>query len=366
MFEKHEADEELNIKSQRRRSSSIFYVPLLSGGGDIDNNKQPTGNNKDRMSPPPCGFNWSMTGSDVNFEDEDDDYTYPEKKALPPPPSTPKPENKRYGVLIGTLNDSTNTIASNHSINNRNDEQNSNNHHNLDDYDDSEISRIQTNTSTPIVQMKSRSRNNILSVSNTSSSLSSPKRLTIKEKSSTLPQASSNATAVADNAINTTVTAAAAALSYSVDTFPPKSKVTTAVVSSPIVSNQNSSRKYSHSDTSIISTNAATAAVAVSPNTNQSKKPLSFIRRTHSTKVARSNSILKTFTTTKGILSSSSGDNMPRIGNQHAEHEVHHLPFELLDKILCSDVCGELLKSYFVKRSSFTDQNNSSLGEFLL
>lgn len=326
MFEKHDSpseNEELSIiKSQRRRSSSIFYVPLLT---EIDNEIQQNGKPDTTMSPPPppCGFNWSMTGNDVDFEDEDDDYTYPEKKLAPACPSTPKPEHKRYGVLIGTLNDSTNTITSDNNL----------------DYDDSEISRIQTNTSTPIVQMKSRSRNNILSVSNTSSSLSSAsKPLTIKEKSSTLPQAASN-----DNAI---ISSTAASSAYFVDTFPPKKQVTT-VVNSTIESNQSSSRKYSHSDTSITSNMA-------SPN--NTKKPLSFIRRTHSTKVARSNSILKTFSTTKGILSSS-GD--MRLGNQHAEHEVHHLPFELLNKILCSEVCGELLKSYFVKRN-FHDP-----GEFL-
>lgn len=353
MFEKHDIpseNEELS-KSQRRRSSSIFYVPLLL---EIDKEIEQniSSKPKDIMSPP-CGFNWS--GNDVDFED-DDDYTYPEKKL--PPPSTPKPENKRYGVLIGslTLNDSTTTIASNHSnsnINNTtiNDHQIQNN---LDD-DDSEISRIQTNTSTPIVQMKSRSRNNILSVSNTSSSLSTAsKRLTIKEKSSTLPQAASNAGTASDNAIISSTAASSYFVDVPTNTFPPKNKVNTIVNSSMESNQKSSSRKYSHSDTSITSTTNM-----VSPS-NQSKKPLSFIRRTHSTKVARSNSILKTFSTTKGILSTSSGDNM-RAGNQHAEHDVHHLPFELLNKILCSDVCGELLKSYFVKRN-FIEPNNS-LGE---
>ncbi|KAL5277759.1 DAB2IP family protein [Megaselia abdita] len=335
------SENELSIKSQRRRSS-IFYVPLLT---EIEKELEQQSSNPTMSPPPPCGFNWSMTGNDVDFED-DDDYTYPEKKL---PPSTPKPENKRYGVLIGslTLNDSTNTIASNHSNTSNN---TTTTNSKFPDYDDSEISRIQdiqTNTSTPIVQMKSRSRNNILSVSNTSSSLSQPKRLTIKEKSSTLPQAGFNASSVS---ASSTADSNAAASSYFVDvptnTFPPKNKVT-AVVSSPIDQKSSASRKYS-SDTSITSTTNM-----VSPH--QTKKPLSFIRRTHSTKVARSNSILKTFSTTKGILSSSSGDNMR--ANQHADHEVHHLPFELLNKILCSDVCAELLKSYFVKRN-FPEQNS--------
>lgn len=347
-------NEELNISKSQRRRSSIFYVPLLTEiEKELKGSETISSNSKQEIMPPPCGFNWSMTGNDVDFED-DDDYTYPQEKKLPP--STPKPEHKRYGVLIGslTLNDSTNTITSNHSNNKlgtRNDEDDSNLNHqqnnHLVDYDDSEISRMQTNTSTPIVQMKSRSRNNILSVSNTSSSLSSSssKPLTIKEKSSTLPQAGTNA----DNAI--IASNAAASSSYFVDvpptnTFPPKNKVT--VVSSPIHIQEKSSasRKYS-SDTSITSTNMVSPA--------QTKKPLSFIRRTHSTKVARSNSILKTFTTTKGILSSSSGDNV-RVG--HSDHDVHHLPFELLNKILCSDVCGELLKSYFVKRN-FSDRDQS-------
>lgn len=156
--------------------------------------------------------------------------------------------------------------------------------------DDEEEDDSHKNTSTPIKLMKSRSRSNILSLPD--KSVSSPN----KEKSKTLPQNLS-----------------------SLNSFPPKNSFL--LKSTPKISLNYSSDNPTSS---------------LSP-----KKSLSFIRRAHSTKISRSNSLLKSLTS-KCVDQSVENLNLCRI-------VVQDLYFERLEKFWKAENFSELVKDVFFK-----------------
>lgn len=165
--------------------------------------------------------------------------------------------------------------------------------------DDDEEEDCHKNTSTPIKLMKSRSRSNILSLPD--KSVPSPN----KEKSKTLPQNLS-----------------------SLNTFPPKNSFL--LKSTPKISLNYSSDNPSNS---------------LSP-----KKSLSFIRRAHSTKISRSNSLLKSLTS-KCVDQSVENLNLCRI-------VVQDLYFERLEKFWKAENFAELVKDVFFKEKEEEEEKD--------
>lgn len=171
-----------------------------------------------------------------------------------------------------------------------------------DDDDDAEEEEEQNvdchkNTSTPIKLMKSRSRSNILSLPD--KSVPSPN----KEKSKTLPQNLS-----------------------SLNTFPPKNSFL--LKSTPKIS-----LNYSSDNTT---------------NSLSPKKSLSFIRRAHSTKISRSNSLLKSLTS-KCVDQSVENLNLCRI-------VVQDLYFERLEKFWKAENFSDMVKDVFFKEKEEKDE----------
>lgn len=167
----------------------------------------------------------------------------------------------------------------------------------LDDDDDLPIS----NTSTPVKVTRSHSRSNLLS--------SLPDATTpTKEKSKTLPQNLSPA-----------------------NTFPPKHSFL--LKSTPKIS-----LNYSSS--------SEVANVTPSP-----KKSLSFIRRAHSTKLSRNNSLLKSLTS-KCV--DQSVESLCRV-------MVNELQLDRLEKFFKSDNCSELVRDMFFKEKPCSQLEDSDV-----
>lgn len=166
----------------------------------------------------------------------------------------------------------------------------------------------QNNHSTPIRLMKARSRSNILS--------SLPDKTTVppspvKEKSKTLPQS-----------MATTPTKATAAAA----TFPPKSSFL--LKSTPKIGlNYSSSENCGNSP---------------GGNTPSPKKSLSFIRRTHSTKLSRSNSLLRSLTSQK----------CAELNHQFSQYNVVPLPVEYLDRCFRAESFEDAVKKMFFKEKT--------------
>lgn len=167
----------------------------------------------------------------------------------------------------------------------------------------------QNHTSTPIRLMKARSRSNILSSLPDKTVPPSP----AKEKSKTLPQ-------------NMAATPAAS-------TFPPKSSFL--LKSTPKIG-----LNYSSSEN-----------CGQSPSTSLSpKKSLSFIRRTHSTKLSRSNSLLRSLTSSKTA----------EINSQYSQYNVVPLPAEYLERCFRSDCFEDAVKRMFFKEKSPNETKDSA------
>lgn len=364
-----------------------------------------------KMSPP-CGFNWSISGSEntAQYSDTDDDEENSTEarhreqllKTLPSGnnnSTTASPSKlKRYGIVLNviSLNGSDNeqsSLGSNGSsmpsmpsmpngqnipnaaaprthFNEENDivlatppppkQQALSAAHESNDYDDdSEISRMQTNTSTPIKLMKSRSRTNILAVplpsverglattnttpnnnningnsngstSNTTTTTTTTTLITLRAKSKTLPQNLSPSVVLRE-------AAALDELEKKREKYQEKQEKREKLqekqrqlfggsTASQIAGSSPYKLQNSCSATSILTHSfppknlfllkstpklSTDIAAATPPNTSAicspPKKSLSFIRRAHSTKVARSNSLLKP--NQAGILGSGSGSN---------------------------------------------------------
>jgi hypothetical protein len=269
------------LETSRRRST--FYVPLTldKNANDTPSVEPPmqheNGNKKsiERIYNPDlsaCSFDWSLNDS-INSSEH---LVSCEK------------ENrfKRYGIVLnGSVNIDDSSLL----------EEQCQQHQ-----------QKQSNTSTPIRLMKSRSRNNILTIvdhQKTPAILSTP----VKEKSKTLPQNMTTA-----------------------NTFPPKSSFI--LKSTPKIS-----LNYSSSDPT-----SPPSAASPSP-----KKSLSFIRRTHSTKLSRSNSLLKSLTS-KCV--DQSAENLCRV-------PVAELKLEHLEKFIQAENCDEQVKEYFFKDTTVKEDD---------
>lgn len=201
-----------------------------------------------------------------------------------------------------------------------------------------------SNTSTPIKLLKSRSRSNILCLPDKSFQLSP-----LKEKSKTLPQNLSPkvlSTAASSAALNNHPNGVT-----HTSTFPPKYSFL--LKSSPKIllnysSDGNSLSTFAASPTQSasivaggndkkISTNNGSSPASASP-----RKALSFIRRAHSTKLSRSNSLLKSLTS-KCV--DQSVENLLTSSNQ----VVRELSFERFEECFRSDQFYELIRDIFVK-----------------
>lgn len=342
-----------------------------------------------KMSPP-CGFNWSISGSEQagQYSDTDEDEENSSEarhreqllKSLPistssAAASTSSPSKlKRYGIVLNVI-----------SLNGSDGESPGppalppipapRTHFNEDndivlatptkpsitttDYDDdSEISRMQTNTSTPIKLMKSRSRTNILAVplpsverglasslatasspastTTTATTTTTTTTITLRAKSKTLPQ----------NLSPSVVLREAAALdelerkrererdrNRNYDNHDNRDKQRQ-LFGSGLVSGSGSPYKLQNSTsaTSILTHSfppknlfllkstpkLSPPEITTSIITSPPKKSLSFIRRAHSTKVSRSNSLLQKSGQNSGGLPAGA---VPSGGVMHHHHQ---------------------------------------------
>lgn len=213
-------------------------------------------------------------------------------------------------------------------------------------HDDDDEQKSPSSTSTPIKMMKSRSRSNILCLPDKSFQLSP-----LKEKSKTLPQNLSPKVLTSASASNITN-------HTNSSTFPPKYSFL--LKSSPKIS-----LNYSFDAVAASSpvNNAVAAAspqaidkkiqLALSPSSASSpRKALSFIRRAHSTKLSRSNSLLKSLTTSK---SSDQSTTEQRLNGNHA---VSELLFDRFEECYRSDNFYALIKEMFLLKDAATNSNS--------
>lgn len=200
--------------------------------------------------------------------------------------------------------------------------------------------------STPSKLLKSRSRSNILYFPEKSLQLSP-----LKEKSKTLPQNASPkmlSVMASDDSSNEKTTSGCA-----ISVLP--SKYSLLLKSSPKISinllssDNNSQRSSSHSKTSPIPATVTYSdqhkhMLSLSPSASSVTSPrkgLSFIRRAHSTKLSRSNSLLKSLTSK--CVDQESG----KLMNGNAS--ICELQFEQFEKYFKEDNFYDLIREIFLK-----------------
>lgn len=221
-------------------------------------------------------------------------------------------------------------------------------------HDDQEKSP--SNTSTPIKMMKSRSRSNILCLPDKSFQLSP-----LKEKSKTLPQN------LSPKMLSTTVSATNLANSQTnTSTFPPKysfllkssPKISLnysfdAVANVTATSPSNNTKNHNYNNvTTVQISDKKTHQLAASPASVASpRKALSFIRRAHSTKLSRSNSLLKSLTS-KCV--DQSAENL-----LNPNQPVYELPFDRFEECFKSDNFYALMKEIFSLKEANAESNNN-------
>lgn len=248
--------------------------------------------------------------------------------------------SKRYGIV---LNGSVN-LDDDEKLSSLNDENQC--------HDDQQKSP--SNTSTPIKMLKSRSRSNILCLPDKSFQLSP-----LKEKSKTLPQNLSpkvlTSTASASNIASSNTNAT---------TFPPKYSFF--LKSSPKISlNQSFDAIAAASGTSPAAKTVEVIAhqvaerkstnLAMSPSSGPSpRKALSFIRRAHSIKLSRSNSLLKSLTAK--CIDHSADHLLNGIA-----YPVNELLFERFEECFKSDNFYGLIKEMFLLKDAAVAGSNGAL-----
>lgn len=237
---------------------------------------------------------------------------------------------KRYGIVL------------NGSVNLDDDEKLQINDENQCHDDDEQKSP--SSTSTPIKMMKSRSRSNILCLPDKSFQLSP-----LKEKSKTLPQNLSPK-------VLTSASASNIANHANSSTFPPKYSFL--LKSSPKISLNYSFDAVAAASSSLVNSSVAVSPQAVdkknqlalSPSSASSpRKALSFIRRAHSTKLSRSNSLLKSLTS-KCV--DQTAENM-----LNGNHPVSVLSFDRFEECFRSDNFYALIKEMFLLKDATTNSN---------
>ncbi|XP_058167202.1 ras GTPase-activating protein raskol [Anopheles ziemanni] len=264
------SDTSLSSSADTPRRRSTFYVslvpsetpPVTTTSSGLGSNDQKQRSVEQIYNPDlsAFSFDWSLNDSLNSSEVQTTSSNERENKL------------KRYGVVL------------NASVNIDDDETTC--------HQQQQQQQKQSNTSTPIRLVKSRSRGNILSnfpkalPSATSSNLTalSP----VKEKSKTLPQNVSLA-----------------------NTFPPKSSFL--LKSTPRISLNYSS----DAATCVSMTGLSSQTASASPN----KKSLNFIRRAHSTKLSRSNSLLKSLTS-RCVDHSSDNSNLLHVPVKKLDNEL--------------------------------------------
>lgn len=247
---------------------------------------------------------------------------------------------KRYGIVL------------NGSVNLDDDEKLHINDENQCHDEDGDEQKSPSSTSTPIKMLKSRSRSNILCLPDKSFQLSP-----LKEKSKTLPQNLSPKVMTSASATNITS-------HTNSSTFPPKYSFL--LKSSPKISLNytfdavaNGATIVSTATTTTISpANSAvtTASPQVTDKKSQSalspasasspRKALSFIRRAHSTKLSRSNSLLKSLTT------ASKGSDQNADQQLRGNRVVTELSFDRLVECFRSDNFCALIKEMFLLKDA--------------
>lgn len=268
------------VSSDSTRRRSTFYVPLNSDGGPIAelcSSLAQMSNNQQPAEPQTYNPDLSACSFDWSLDDSLNNSSLLVSNDGRIGHRSPK--SRRYGVVLSSV-------------------------HIEDTPKASETQPDATNTSTPKKSLtKSASRSSIVD--------RSFQTTPVKEKSATLPQ-------------NMNISAS--------NTFPPKNSFL--LKSSPRIS-----FKY-FSDSSTSATAASTSANAVVSAASPSpKKSLSFIRRAHSTKLSRSNSLLKSLTS-KCV--DQSVESLCRI-------VVNELQLERLESFFRADNCTELIKDLFLK-----------------
>lgn len=297
--------------STRRRST--FYVPLTSDADEPTNEVGSSFGDQPAVSsiaskPEPvyagepamynpdlsaCSFDWSLDESLNNSS------LLVTNDALIGTRRSPK--SRRYGVVLNSINlDEDETLPS---LMGAADSADAKNHTVV-----SARSSASDNTSTPKKKTlsKAHSRASIVDANSAPNTLPHHTTTPLKEKSATLPQN----------------------LSAS-NTFPPKNSFL--MKSSPRIS-----FKYFSDSSSSHAQPAATAATVATPSP---KKSLSFIRRAHSTKLSRSNSLLKSLTSKcvdQGV------DNMCR-------SVVSELQLERLEAIFRAENGADQIRELFLR-----------------
>lgn len=248
---------------------------------------------------------------------------------------------KRYGIVL------------NGSVNLDDDEKLHINDENQCHVEDGDEQKSPSSTSTPIKMLKSRSRSNILCLPDKSFQLSP-----LKEKSKTLPQNLSPKVLTSASATNITS-------HTNSSTFPPKYSFL--LKSSPKISLNYTFDAMVNAATAatIVSTTTTTSPVnsavttisphaidkksqsALSPSSSSSpRKALSFIRRAHSTKLSRSNSLLKSLTTTSKCTDQNAEQHLR--GNRI----VTELSFDRFVECFRSDNFCALIKEMFLLKDA--------------
>lgn len=339
------------LETGRRRST--FYVPLVSSADAPSTAESPKPSNEqsfstelkrslDKIYNPDlsaCSFEWSLNDSGDLLVANGSQSSLSMRRTMSTSSThltgdnsrSVKNKAKRYGVVLNSIN--------------------------LDDADEQATNdncreKSPSNTSTPIKLLKSRSRSNILCLPDKSFQLSP-----LKEKSKTLPQN------LSPKVLSTAASAAALnnhpnGMTHT-STFPPKysfllksspkillnyssdgnSLSAFTVAASPT---QSASIVAGGNDKKAIAAAAAGTNNGTSPASASPRKALSFIRRAHSTKLSRSNSLLKSLTS-KCV--DQSVENLLSNSNQ----TVRELSFDRFEECFRSDQFYELIREIFVK-----------------
>lgn len=263
-----------------------------------------------------CSFEWSLDTGGESSLNNSDSLISSAGTTTDSTSSIPKfhlNRTKRYGVVLNGIDidvkkcqPSSSSSSSSGTI--VNGTATTNNHHTEQT---STSTATKNTTSTPIKLTKSNSRSSILTSladktkSITTAAAAQSSTSPIKEKSKTLPQNMSPTNA-----------------------FPPKNSFL--LKSTPRIS-------FNHS---ISSSDATTSTIITTPSP---RKSLSFIRRAHSTKLSRSNSLLKSLTSK--CVDHNAAENLCRVA-------ICELQLERLERFFKADNRFELVRELFFKESA--------------
>lgn len=279
------------VSSDSTRRRSTFYVPLNSDGAGpmaelCTTMSQMSSNPSGLDQTEPLGYNPDLSACSFEWSMDDSLNNSSLLVTNDGRIGQRSPKSRRYGVVLNSVHieDTPKGI----------------------DGDAPDASNTSTPKKTSLTKSASRSSIPDRSFQTTP----------VKEKSATLPQ-------------NMNISAS--------NTFPPKNSFL--LKSSPRIS----FKYFSDSSTATAAVHPSTTSSAISnavvAASSSPKKSLSFIRRAHSTKLSRSNSLLKSLTS-KCV--DQSVESLCRI-------VVNELQLERLESFFRADNCAELIKDLFLK-----------------